>query len=176
MSELPLRIERLPPMHVAAVRAVSATPEKDAWQKLRAWAEPRGLLRQPRLHPVFGFNNPAPAADDTAYGYEFWIRVDPHAHATGDVELKVFSGGLYAVTTCRLMRDPAGAIGEVWQRLWDQVQAGPYRWRRMHELEHPHDPLATDTAMVLDLYLPIEPCETPPEPPPTDPPTDPDAA
>lgn len=169
MNGLTLRIERLPRMRVASVRAVSATPERDAWQKLRAWAEPRGLLHQPRFHPVFGFNNPAPVPGHAAYGYEFWIRVDAHTHTAGDVELKDFAGGLYAVTTCRLVDDPAGALGEVWRRLWEQVQAGPYRWRHTQELERPHNPLAAETDMVFDLYLPIEPCETAPEPPPSDP-------
>lgn len=165
MSTSLLQIKRLPAMRVAAVRAVSATPERDAWEKLRAWASPRGLLHQPRLHPVFGFNNPPPVPGHAAYGYEFWIRVDPHARSLGEIELKDFPGGLYATCTCRLVGDAAGPLATVWRRLWDQVQVSPYRWRHTHELEHPHDPQAREEDMVLDLYLPVEPRETPPEAP-----------
>lgn len=163
-APLPL-IKRLPPMRIAAVRAVSATPERDAWEKLRCWAEPLGLLLQPRLHPVYGFNNPPPVADHAAYGYEFWIRVDAHTATEGEIELKDFPGGLYATCTCRLVNDAAGPIASVWRQLWEQIQSSPYRWRRAHELEHPHNPAAAERDMVLDLLLPVEPRERAPETP-----------
>lgn len=66
------------------------------------------------------------------------------------------SGGLYAVTRCKLCGDPEGSVPEVWKRLWDWVQASGYEWRRTHELEKPVDPLAPEEELVLDLYLPIE--------------------
>ncbi len=43
-----VRIERLMPLRVASVRVISEAPERDAWEKLRAWAEPRGLLEDRR--------------------------------------------------------------------------------------------------------------------------------
>ena len=71
MTDLDVRIERLDPMRVAAVRAVGAAPESVAWQKMRAWAEPMGLLDDMEKHPVFGFNNPNPSPGQKEYGYEF---------------------------------------------------------------------------------------------------------
>ena len=43
-TDLDVRIERLEPMRVATAHAMSETPERDAWEKLRAWAEHKGLF------------------------------------------------------------------------------------------------------------------------------------
>ena len=58
MTESDVRIVKLEPMRVASVRAISETPERDAWEKVRTWAEPKGLLADIEKHPIFGFNNP----------------------------------------------------------------------------------------------------------------------
>lgn len=143
-------------MRVASVRAFSETPERDAWEKLRAWAEPMGLLDDRDQHPIFGFNNPSPSKDRKEYGYEFWIGVGPEIPAEGDIVIKDFPGGLYAVTTCKLIGDPEGTIQEKWMKLWNWVQASPYQWRKTHELEKPHDLSAPEQDLVIDLYLPLE--------------------
>jgi DNA gyrase inhibitor GyrI len=157
MSDLKVRIVRLEPMRVASVRAVSETPERDAWEKLRLWASSNRLLDNPEKHPVFGFNNPNPSPDRKEYGYELWIRVDPCIASEGGIEMKEFIGGLYAVTKCKLQGDPSGNVVEVWRKLWDWVQASDkYRWRRTHELEQSRNPGAAEDDIVLDLYLPIE--------------------
>lgn len=36
MTNLTVRIVKLPPMRVASVRAISEAPERDAWEKIRA--------------------------------------------------------------------------------------------------------------------------------------------
>ena len=154
--DLQVDIVDLPPMRVASVRAISETPERDAWEKMRAWAESKGLLSDPNANPVFGFNNPPPAEGSTEYGYEFWIRVDPETEVAGELEAKDFPGGLYAVTRCRLRGGPEGDVLQVWRRLLDWVQASDHEWRRTHELEKPVDPLAPEEELVLDLYLPIQ--------------------
>ena len=143
-------------MKIASVRAISETPEHDAWGKMYTWAEHKGLLSAPEKHPVFGFNNPNPSPDHKEYGYEFWIQINPDTDTEGDIELKDFDGGLYAVTTCKLKGDPLGTVPEIWMKLWEWVQSSQYTWRNTHELEKQQDPLATEEDMVLDLYLPIE--------------------
>ncbi|MHA2314338.1 MAG: ArsR family transcriptional regulator, partial [Candidatus Hermodarchaeia archaeon] len=75
IENLFVQVVELEPMRVASVRALSATPENDAWEKMRAWAEPQGLLDDIDNHPVFGFNNPNPTPGQKEYGYEFWIRM-----------------------------------------------------------------------------------------------------
>lgn len=155
-ADLEIEIVTLEPMRVASTQVVSENPEREAWERLRAWAEPRGLLDDASQHPVFGFNNPAPSPDRKGYGYEFWIRVDDDIGSEGEVEVKDFAGGLYAVTRCKLFGDPGGSVLEVWQRLFAWVKESTYQWRATHELEKPLDPGAPEQDFVLDLYLPIE--------------------
>jgi DNA gyrase inhibitor GyrI len=154
MSELEVRIERLEPMRVANVRVVSETPERDAWNKMREWAEPLGLLKDIKKNPVFGFNNPGPAPGRREYGYEFWIRIDPDIEPEGDIQVRDFPGGLYAVTKCSLLGDPN--ILETWKLLWEWVLESKYEHSRTHELEKPLNPLSPEEDLILDLFLPIE--------------------
>ncbi len=156
MNDLAVHIVQLPPMRVAAVRAFSETPERDAWARLAAWAAPRGLLDDPAQRPVFGFNNPGPRPGETRYGYEFWIQLGAETPAAPGIEVKDFPGGRYAVTSCRVQGDPAGEMPVVWKRLWDWVQHSTCRWRREQELERIRNPGAPAAELVLDLHLPIE--------------------
>jgi len=153
--DLDVHIERLPPMRVAWVRAVSHRPERDAWQLLSAWAKPAGLLDDPEAHPVFGFNNPGPSAGEQEYGYEFWIAVDDRTQPPAGVGLKDFEGGAYAVASCRLAGIPS--VLEHWRALLRWVHTSEHAWRRTaHELERIRNPFAAEPDIVLDLCLPVE--------------------
>ena len=152
---LDVRIERLAPMRVAYVRAVSRTPEQDAWSRLRAWADGAGFLHDPGGHPVFGFNNPPPTRDSAEYGYEIWVGIDPECVPPTGIGVKDFPGGRYAVTSCALR----GSVGvpEAWKALLRWVHASPYKWRRTtHELERMANPDSAEDEVVPDLYLPLE--------------------
>ena len=155
MAALKVRIELLPAMWVAAVVATGDQPEAEAWRRLRAWAEPRGLWSDFTRHPVFGFNNPSPRPGTSRYGYELWLRIDEPANFGDGVTFKKFEGGWFAVTECRAAGEPG--ITATWRILWEWVQRGPYRWRRTQELEKSIDPAAPIEGMALELYLPIEP-------------------
>ncbi len=156
MSALDVRIRRLPPMSVVAAQVTSPHPEDDAWRKLATWAEPAGLLDDPLAHRVFGFNNPPPEPDQFAYGYEFWIEVDPGTRGIPGLERKEFPGGRFAVTSCRLHDDPRGSMPEIWQQLLRWSEAHGYHWRHTHELERLVNPGAAQEDIELELYLPIE--------------------
>jgi DNA gyrase inhibitor GyrI len=156
MSDLNVRIETLTPMRVASFRVISAEPEHEAWLKLQAWAEPRGLLGDLEKHPVFGFNNPNPSQDREEYGYEFWIKVDPDVESDDEARVLEFQGGRYAVTTCKLVNDPNGTMPEVWMKLYEWVKDSEHEWQKSQELEKPHDLASADEDLLLDLYLPIE--------------------
>ncbi len=156
MADIAVRIVELEPMRVASARAVSASPERDAWEMLRTWAQPKGLLEDLNKHPVFGFNDPSPSERSAEYGYEFWIRVEPGVASEGGIQVQDKAGGLYAVTTCKLLNDPQGTVQQVWMKLWDWVQHNGYKMRPVHELEKLADPRAPEQELVLDLYLPIE--------------------
>jgi DNA gyrase inhibitor GyrI/DNA-binding transcriptional ArsR family regulator len=162
MKKFEVDIVKLEPMHVASVRAVSTTPERDAWSRMRAWAEPRGLLEDTEEHPVFGFNSPDPSPGQREYGYEFWIRVDPGTRPSGDVDIKEFDGGLYAVTTCKLKEELESEFFqkegylESWKNIVDWVKTSKYTMGKHQCLEKSHDPGASEDELVLDLYCPIE--------------------
>ena len=162
MKELEVKIVKLEPMLVASAQAISKTPEHDAWEKMRAWAEPKGLLEDIEKHPVFGFNNPDPSPDREEYGYEFWIRVGSNIKPEGEIKIKEFKGGLYAVTTCKLKEEieseffqKAGYL-ESWKKLVDWVKYSKYKFGKHQCLEKAHDPMASDEDLILDLYCSIE--------------------
>lgn len=97
---------KVKPMRDASIFVISEKPEREDWDKMRALAEPKGLLEDLDKHPVFGFNNPDPLPDQKEHGYDFWIRVEPKIKPEGEIQVKDFAGGLYAVTACRVEGDP----------------------------------------------------------------------
>ena len=156
MAPVTGEVRRLAAMFVVATRVTSARPEVDAWNKLAAWAEDTDLLKNRIAHPVFGFNNPQPEPDQPMYGYEVWMKVDADTAPGPGLELKHFSGGRYAVTTCRLYGDPNGTVPGIWQQLVEWAEEHGYRWRHTHELEHILNPDAPEQDTELELYFPIE--------------------
>ncbi len=162
MKEFEVRIVKLEPMRVASVRAISTTPEHDAWEKMRSWAEPKGLLKDVDKHPVFGFNNPDPSPSRKEYGYEFWIRIGTDTKPTRDVRIKKFQGGLYAVKTCKLKEELESEFFkkqgylESWKKIIDWVKSSKYKLGKHQALEKAHEPGASGEELILDLYCPIE--------------------
>ncbi len=154
MRELQVRIVELEPMRVACAHAYSASPELDAWDKLIGWAKPKGLLDDPDTHRIFGFNNPDPSPGSTNYGYEFWIVVGPEVAPEGEIKIKDFSGGLYAVTRCTGVEN----IGPTWKQLvmWAKESNHAHAHHQWLE-EHigPADVPIDEEKFVLDLYMPI---------------------
>ena len=152
MQEIDVRIEKLSPLRIASVRAISENPETDAWEILVKWAKPKGFFDEKNDPLVFGFNNPSPSPGKSRYGYEFWLSIPEHIIPADEIELMDFSGGLYAATTHKGFPNPT-----IWKQLWDWVQASSiYQWRKTHELERMRNPKASSENMVFDLYLPIE--------------------
>ena len=151
INELAVHIMRLEPMRVASFHAFSASPEGEAWQKLVAWAEPRGLLNQPQTHRIFGFNNPNPSAGSPNYGYEFWLQLTPDQAPT-DVPVKDFGGGLYAVTR---FKGSGEAMPQVWQQLSKWCENSPYKFASHQWLEEHISSGDSPDSLELDLCLPI---------------------
>jgi DNA gyrase inhibitor GyrI/DNA-binding HxlR family transcriptional regulator len=162
MKEFNVRIVTLEPMRVASVQAISETPEHDAWERMRAWAEPKGLLENLEEHPVFGFNNPNPSPGKKEYGYEFWIRVGPDVKPEGHVKIKQVEGGLYAVTTCNLKEELESQFFrengylESWKKITEWVESSTYHLGSHQCLEKAHEPGASEDNLILDLYCPLE--------------------
>ncbi|MFX1318200.1 MAG: effector binding domain-containing protein [Promethearchaeota archaeon] len=164
IEDLFVQVVELEPMRVASVRAISASPEVDAWEKMRTWAHPQGLLDDYNKHPVFGFNNPNPLPGQKEYGYEFWIRMGAHFKGEGEIEAKDYEGGLFAVTTCKPWEEMQSEFGkkhgylESWKKLVDWViLSEKYEMDESRQcLEKPHDQDVSFEELVLDLYQPIK--------------------
>lgn len=153
MSEdLDVRIARLEPMRVASFYGFGESPEMEAWGKLVAWAEPRGLLADRAKHRIFGFNNPNPSHGSPNYGYEFWVTVAPDYKPADEVRILAFPGGPYAVTRCL----GADHIAETWHRLARWLAEGPHEMGGHQWLEeHLSRPDGPPDELLLDLYAPI---------------------
>jgi DNA gyrase inhibitor GyrI len=152
MSDLEIRTVELEPMRVAFALGFGTRPEHEAWEKILGFGKSKGLLDDPETVRFFGFNNPDPSPGSPNYGYEQWIVVGKDVEPEGDVKIKEFSGGLYAVTQFKGLEN----IGEVWKQLvrWQedsQYKAGHHQW--LEELLTPLDvPLEE---YVFNLWLPI---------------------
>ncbi|MHA2247873.1 MAG: GyrI-like domain-containing protein [Candidatus Hodarchaeales archaeon] len=156
-TDLDVRIVTLEPMRVASVQAISKSPEHEAWEKIQSWADDKKLLDNIEKHPVFGFNNPDPSPDKEEYGYEFWIKVDTEVQSDGDIKEKEFKGGLYAVTTTRLIVDPESSVIPAWKKLAEWVKKSKeYEFGNHQWLEKALNPRALPEDLILDLYCPIK--------------------
>lgn len=156
-----IRIVELGPMRVASFHGFGAEPETKAHQKLYAWMEAHDLMENFEEQRIFGFNNPNPSAGSPNYGYELWLAVGPEVETEGEMEVKDFAGGLYAVLSCTPRSGEE--IGEAWQRLvaWQTTssyQHARHQWLEEHiwevEPRTEGDPFE-GKKLTLNLYLPI---------------------
>ena len=155
MSDLDVRIFKLPPMRVACVHGFGEGPEEQAFEKMKAWAEAHNLLGKP--HRVFGYNNPDPSPGSPNYGYDVWMSVDESAQAEGEVRIIEFPGGLYAVARVEVKK-PWEDIPGTWQKLVKWMEASKYHHGRHQWLEEhigPLDEMEATKPFTLDLHLPI---------------------
>ena len=150
MSETEVRIVELEPMRVAATLGFGAEPETEAWDKLMTWARATNSLDGTQR--FFGFNNPNPMPGSPNYGYEQWMTIGPDAEPIGDVEIKHFEGGLFAVLRCNGL----ATITEDWGRLAAWLEASPYRADHRPCLEELlNSPVLPYAEWVFDLYVAI---------------------
>ncbi len=154
MSELDVRIIRLEPIHVAASYGFGSGPEGIAWEKMFAFVDEKGLRQDGQNHRYFGFNNPSPTPGSPNYGYEQWVTVAPDATTAGDIKIKDFDGGLYAVARCQLKN-----ITQAWQELVAWRAKSPYRPSNHQWLEEcifgEQGLKEPNEEQEFDLYLPI---------------------
>lgn len=152
MNELEVRIERLEPSRVAYAYGFGSSPEEQASNTLRAWAKEKGLFDDPQAHRFFGFDNPSPSPGSPNYGYELWVTVAADVAAEGEVKIKEFAGGLYAVTRFKGLSN----IGRVWKELVTWCENSEYKFAHHSGLEELlTSPDVPFEEYIFDLYLPI---------------------
>jgi effector-binding domain-containing protein len=152
MSDLEVRIVDMAPMRVASAHGFGTNPEEQAWNKILAFAEARGIdIGTARF---FGFNNPNPSPGSPNYGYEQWMTVSTDVQAGGEITIKEIPARRYAVTHCK----GVSTITEVWRKFILWFEDSPYRkpahcCECLEELLTPPD--VPFEEYVFDLYLPI---------------------
>ncbi len=152
MNTIDVRIVRLKAMRVASSYGFGETPELIAHQKMLAFISSKGMLDPEGNFRSYGFNNPNPSAGTPNYGYEIWVPVEPDAQPEGEISIKDFPGGLYAVTRFQGISN----IGRVWQDLVAWREDSSYKKAHHQWLEHLINTSETDPEKyVFDLYLPI---------------------
>lgn len=152
IQQIEPRIIQLEPLRVAAALAFGSSPERAAHKLLLAWAEERGLLEDGQQRRFFGFNNPNPSPGSPNYGYEFWMTVGLDVQPEGDIQIKDFGGGLYAVVRCRGGEN----IGPTWEKMVAWLETSPYSLGQHQWLEeHLAFQDVPDEQLLLDLYMPI---------------------
>lgn len=146
-----VKIERLAPQRVISAHGFGAQPEDQAWQKMKAWAEPKGLLSGSEGR-MFGYNNPNPSVGSPNYGYEFNLTVDEAVQAEGDLRVKQLTGGLYAVMPFQIQAggDPGQDIPEAWKKLDAWVAENGYRHGEQQWLEE-----HTLGGQIMALFYPL---------------------
>ena len=153
MSDLEVRIVELDPMRVAYALGFGESPEPIAWDKILAFGRDNGLLEDLDKVRFFGFNNPDPSPGSPNYGYEQWMTVGEDIESEGDVDIKHFPGGLYAVTRFKDLNN----ICRVWKELVVWREDSKYKHANHQWLEELLSPpgISNIEDLVFDLYLPI---------------------
>ena len=155
MKPLDVRIVQLEPMRVASAHGFGESPETLAWDRLTAWAKARGLWQDGTARRFFGFNNPDPAPGSPNYGYETWMTVGPEVQSEGEITVKEFPGGRYAVTRCEV-KFPGDDIPNTWKQLVAWVETSPHHPARHQWLEeHFFQGETNFEQFTLDLFMPI---------------------
>ena len=155
MSDIEVRIVKLPPIRVACVNGFGEGPEGMAFDKMKAWATAHNLLG--KSYRLFGYNNPDPSPGSPNYGYDVWITVDKSVQADSEARIIEFPGGLYAVTRLEV-HNPGGDIPATWQKLVKWMEGSKYRHGRHQWLEEhigPLEEMGGEQPFTLDLHLPI---------------------
>ena len=151
MEDLNVRIVRLAPMRVASAYGFGASPR--GWRGGTCWTGRRraGCWTMNRRR-VLRVQQPQPIGGSPNYGYEQWMTVGPDVAGSGEVTIKEFAGGLYAVTRCKGLQ----TITDTWHRLATWCEGSPYVMGQHQWLEECFTPDAARLEdYVFDLYLPI---------------------
>lgn len=153
-GENTVKIVQLNPAKIAYYRAISKTPESDAWNVMKQWVKKHQLHLSPFIR-YFGFDNPSPSIEKDEYGYEVWVMTDKDIKEDNIIKIKKFEGGLYAVTTNTYLPE----IGETWKKLIKWVEKSKYSIRSNDMCLEEHividlEDLGTENIQI-DLYLPI---------------------
>jgi AraC family transcriptional regulator len=152
-----VRIETVPVMRVAFMRHIGPYRQVGRiWERLMAWAGPRGLLGPRTLCIGIGHDDPHVTPPDKVR-YDACITVDEHFQPEGEVGVQEVGGGEYAVTT---HRGPYEKLTETYAPLCGEWLPASGREPRADPAFEIFRNTPQDTApedLRTDIYLPLAP-------------------
>lgn len=154
--KMKIRIENIDPMRVAAVRHIGPYKECDeAWKKLCAWAGARGILKPGAKMMGVSYDDPE-VTPENELRYDACVTVDDTIESSGEITIRVLSGGEYAVAT---HVGPYAKLIETYNKLygeWAPQSGRVVKQAPCFEVyqNSPHD--TPPGKLITDIYLPLE--------------------
>ena len=122
-NKIEVRIKRLDAMRAVFFHSLSNTPEEDAWNRAKSWAEKKGLLQVNSSTRIFG-RNIYPTENPEPHGYGIYITVPPKIKEESEILVRSIPGGLYAVVKCEGLEE----MSFKWPDLWKWVENSEHQY------------------------------------------------
>ena len=151
-------LKELEPMKVAYYCYYGKEPETGAFAVMTNWLNNLGLDINEQKMRIFGYDNPSPSSpDQEEYGYEVCVTIDDSVVVDDHVQVKVLSGGLYAVTS--VSQGESGDLGpeiaKAWGRFNNWMKDSKYVYGK-HKCLEEHLGFDNNKHMGgIDLYMPV---------------------
>ncbi len=155
-DSIAVRIEVVDPIRVAFVRHVGPYDNAGAaWQKLMAWAGPRGLFGPDTKVLGIGHDDPDVTPSDKIR-YDACISVGDDFVAQGEIGAQTTGGGEHAIATHRGPYDQLGAVYAMLMGVWlpahdrEPREVGCFEvYRNSPQRTRPED-------LLTDIYVPLK--------------------
>jgi AraC family transcriptional regulator len=145
-------------MHVAYVRHTGAFNQVyKAYEKLMAWAGPRGLIRFPETKLLTVFHDDPKVTEESKLLQSACLTVEKGTKTEGEIGTMIVQGGKYALAHFEISQDE-------FQAAWDAVMANwlpdsgwqcddkyPFELYHNNHEEHP------EKKFILDICVPVKP-------------------
>jgi AraC family transcriptional regulator len=156
--KMEVQIKDLPDMHVAYVRHTGAFNQVyKAYEKLMAWAGPRGLIRFPETKLLTVFHDDPKVTEESKLLQSACLTVEKGTKTEGEIGTMIVQGGKYALAHFEISQDE-------FQAAWDAVMANwlpdsgwqcddkyPFELYHNNHEEHP------EKKFILDICVPVKP-------------------
>ena len=154
-SVMEVRIEIVEPMRVAFIRHTGPYMEcKTAWDKLCAWAGPKGIFNaNPK---VIGICHDDPqVTPPEKIRYDACLTVNEETEAEGEVGIQVIGGGKYAVC---LHKGPYEGLEATYAEIMGKwlPQSGQELGENPSFVLYLNSPDAPPEELLTDLYIPLK--------------------
>ena len=153
-----VEVKDMPEMNVAYVRAIGPYQEVGkAFERLMAWAGPRGLLQFPETRVLGVYHDNPEVTDTDKLRADACITVPEGTEVDGDVGNMRVPGGLFAVARFEVA---VGEFGEAWDQLmggWLPESGYQPDDRLCYELCHNNPKDHPEGKYIIDICAPVRP-------------------